>query len=171
MEGQITCPMCRSPHCDFTQNEDMARYMRENNVPLKRSQQEMGTVKLQFLYFLLVEDNHLVALNLDHNWNKVVFDLSLPFPPADRPGLSDDLAKELHGPNSDSDNMSDEEDLLPFRVGGVDNEFEEARGRALRRLRQRISVYWLKGDLKGLRFADDETQRKLVMLAPDYQNW
>ena len=104
---------------------------------------------------------------MGREWDEVVFDPSLPFPPADHPGLSDDLAQELY----EHDMLDDEEDLLPFRVGGVDKEFENARGRALHRLLQRISVYWLKGDLKGLRFADNATQRKVVELAPDYQNW
>ena len=34
MEGEITCPMCRSSRYDFAQDQDMASYMRGNGIRL-----------------------------------------------------------------------------------------------------------------------------------------
>ena len=142
IEGEITYPMCRSSGYDFAQNEDMASYMRENRIQPERSPREMEIVKLQFLYLLLAVRDHLVALDHDHDWNEVAFDPSLPPPPTDYPGLFNDLAQGLDGyfSDSDSDGMLDDEEDLPFRVGGagVDDNFE-------RRVEAELCIYSFKG--------------------------
>ena len=91
--------------------------------------------------------------------NRVILDTNLPVPNNNHPGLSAEIladwAKRLSRPLV--------KDAMDY---GLDPRME-----ARINLLDRIPAIWLKGDLKALRFDDDQTQAILIELAPNYRNW
>lgn len=92
--GIISCPLYQSTYYSFKPDYAMVTYMKDHNIQSDRTEKEMGTVKLKFLYLRLALSDHIISPELDDESNGVI-DSSLILVANDEPGLSDDLVQKM----------------------------------------------------------------------------